>query len=158
MASKKSGKKRNSGGLDGMTRGMLNLTANPVWRAFSAQPVSEKTQITIGLAGRKALYALSNGHGQFEDFNELVVTAHSAIVLAEQGYGVDLLSDFTHALKTILTCRLRALQGADYSFDENESSVVSSLLELHEQQVKLAGKAELAAAVVEGFNRAKVAR
>jgi hypothetical protein len=137
---------------------MVNLTTNPVWRAFAAKPVSEETQITIVLAGRKALYALSNGHGQFEDFNELAVTAHSAIVLAEAGYGADLMSDFTQALEIILMCRLRALQGQEYSFDKKESQAVNGLLELHEQQVQLAGKAELAAAIVEGFNRAKVTR
>lgn len=151
-------KRKGAGGLDRRTRGMLNLTANPVWRAFANRPVTQSTQATIGLAGRKALYALSNGHGRFEDFNELAVTAHSALVLAEAGLGADLMGDFTHALETILMCRLRALQGEDYSLHETDSQVVVGLLELHEQQVQIADKAQLAAAIVEGYKRANAVR
>jgi len=158
MATKTSKKNRAAGRLDRNTRNMVNLTANPVWRAFASKPVSEETQTTIGLAGRKALYALTNGLGKFEDFNELAVTAHSAIVLADAGYGPDLMEDFNSALKTILMCRLRALQGEEYSFNGQDAQVVGVLLDLHEQQVQLAGKAELANAVVEGYSRANGAR
>ena len=58
------------------TRNMIMLTGNPIWRAFAKKdPVSEKTQTSIGLAARKALYALTNGDGAFEHFKELLVTA-----------------------------------------------------------------------------------
>ena len=136
---------------------MVMLTGNPVWRAFAKKPVSTDTQTTIGLAGRKALYALTNGSGEFEHFNELVVTAYTAIILAEDGYGADLLREFHAALVTILECRVRSLNGACYSLDEQESRGVNELLELHEQQVQLAGKAELAAAIIEGYRRAQAA-
>ena len=158
MANKTSKKHRPAGRLDRNTRNMVNLTANPVWRAFATKPVSEENQTTIGLAGRKALYALSNGLGKFENFNELAVTAHSAIVLAEVGYGSDLIDDFNNALKAILICRLRALQGEEYAFNAQDAEVVAVLLDLHEQQVQLAGKADLANALVEGYGRESGAR
>jgi hypothetical protein len=50
------------------------------------------------------LRALSNGHGQFEDFKEPVITFHSAISLAEKEYEFEIFSGFTSALKSILTC------------------------------------------------------
>jgi hypothetical protein len=49
-------------------------------------PVSMKTQTSLGLAVRKALYALTNGDGRFEHFKELLVTAYAGIYLAELGY------------------------------------------------------------------------
>jgi hypothetical protein len=139
------------------TRSMTMLAGNPVWRAFAKKPISTDIQTSIGLATRKALYALSNGVGQFEHFNELVVTAHTAIILSETGYGADLLREFNAALVTILECRVRALKGECYSLDEKESRVVNELLELHEQQVQLAVQGELAAAIIAGYRRAQAA-
>jgi len=137
---------------------MVLLTGNPVWRAFAKKPVSEETQVTIGLAGRKALYALTNGLGKFEDFNELVVTGYAAISLAESGYGTDLLSDFNAATEAVLSCRIRALTEESYFLDEQEAQLVNILLDLHEQQVQLACKSELAAAIVDGYKRANIAK
>ena len=91
------------------TRNMIMLTGNPIWRAFAKRdPVSVKTQTSIGLAARKALYALTNGDGAFEHFKELLVTAYAGIHLAELGYGLDLLGDFNAALADILECYGRA--------------------------------------------------
>jgi hypothetical protein len=139
------------------TRSMSMLAGNPVWRAFAKKPVSTETQTTIGLASRKALYALNNGAGQVEHFNELVVTAYTAIILAEDGYGANLLREFHAALVTMLECRVRSLNGKCYSLDEQESRVVNELLELHEQQVQLVGQGELAAAIIKGYRRAQAA-
>lgn len=155
MALKKTKKMHKAAGLSSDTRNMVMLTGNPIWRALAKSPVSAKTQTTIGLASRKALYALTNGYGQFENFNELLVTGYAAIGLAEQGYGKDLLREFNAALVSILTCRLRAINGEAYGLSEEEAQSIEVLLELHEQQVQLAGKAELAAAIIEGYKRAK---
>ena len=154
MATKKSKTKHKSARLSPSTRDMVLLAGNPIWRAFAKNPVSEETLVTIGLAGRKALYALTNGLGRFEDFNELVVTGYTAISLAESGYGADLLSDFNEATEAVLNCRIRALNEGSYFLDEKEAQLVNVLLDLHEQQVQLAGKAELASAIVEGYKRA----
>lgn len=151
----KSKKRSNSGGLDRNTRKMVMLADNQVWQAFAKKPVPQKTQTTLALASRKALYALTNGGGELEQVNELIVSAYAGIILAEQGYGEDLLSDFNSALKTLLACRDRAEIDALYSITEEEGHLVGDLLALHEQQVQLAGKAELAAALVDGYSRAK---
>ena len=130
------------------------LSGNPIWRALAKEPISQKTQISIGLAGRKALYALSNGAGEFEHCKELMVTAYAGIYLAEQGYGEELLDDFFAALAVVSDCRNRARSGGPYSLDENDVRKVDVLLDLHEQQLGLAEKADLAAAIVESYRRA----
>jgi len=134
------------------TRNMLMLTGNPIWKAFAKRdPVSTKTQTSIGLAARKALYALTNGDGRFEHFKELLVTAYAGIHLAELGYGQDFLGDFNAALVDILGCHARAEVGHGYSLSVNEAHRVDELLAMHEQQVQLADRAELAAAIVESY-------
>jgi hypothetical protein len=136
---------------------MLMLSGNPVWRAFAKEPISQETQTSIGLAGRKSLYALANEAGEFEHCKELMVTAYAGICLAEQGYGADLLSDFDDALAVIRDCRNRARRGGVYSLDEIEACKVDVLLDLHEQQLGLVEQADLAAAIIESYKRAAVA-
>jgi hypothetical protein len=110
--------------------------------------------MSIGLAGRQSLYALTNGDGDLEHFKELIVTAYAGIYLAEQGYGEDLLGDFHGALSAILACHTRVVEGAAYALDETEAGKVDVLLDLHEQQLKLAEKSDLAAAIKESYKRA----
>jgi hypothetical protein len=136
------------------TKDMLVLSGNPIWRAFARAPVSQQTQTSIGLSGRKSLYALTHGQGEFLHCRELTVTAHTAIHLAEQGYGEDLMADFTAALTVAKDCRTRGNSGNGYWLGEVEASKMNVLLDLHEQQLELAEKADLAAAIIESYKRA----
>ena len=136
------------------TRDLLALNGNPVWRVFASTPVSQKTQTAIGLSGRKALYALTHDQGEFLHWRELFVTAHAAIHLAEKGYGQDLMEEFNGALTVALNCRSRGSVGGSYYLKEEEASKVTVLLDLHEQQLALAAKADLAAAIIESYKRA----
>jgi hypothetical protein len=136
------------------TRDMLVLSGNPIWRAFAHAPISQQTQTSIGLSGRKSLYALTHGQGEFLHCRELTVTAHTAIHLAEQGYGEDLMADFTAALTVTQDCRTRGSSGDGYWLGEDEASRMDVLLDLHEQQMGLAEKADLAAAMIESYRRA----
>jgi hypothetical protein len=136
------------------TRNMIMLTGNPIWKAFAKKdPVSMKSQTSIGLAARKALYALTNADGQFAHFKELLVTAYAGIYLAERGYGEDFMSDFHAALKVTLECHERAINGQGYTLNEREARLVDELLGLHEQQVQMADRAELASAIVESYRQ-----
>jgi hypothetical protein len=153
MSTKKTKKRHKTHG-NKETRDLLALSGNPVWRAFAHAPVSEQTQTSIGLSGRKALYALTQGQGEFLHCRELIVTAHAAIHLAEEGYGGDLMDDFNAALAVALDCRSRGSIGDGYWLEEEEVSKLVVLLDLHEQQLALAEKADLAAAIIESYKRA----
>jgi hypothetical protein len=74
--------------------------------------------------------------------------------LAEQGYGEDLLADFTAALAVTHDCRARGISGKGYWLGEVEASKVDMLLDLHEQQMGLAKKADLAAAITKSYKHA----
>jgi hypothetical protein len=153
MSTKKTKKKHKTHG-NKETRDLLSLSGNPVWRAFAHAPVSQQTQTSIGLSGRKALYALTHGQGEFLHCRELIVTAHAAIHLAEEGYGEDLMGELKAALTVAMDCRSRGSNGDGFWFEEDEAFKVNILLDLHEQQLALAEKADLAAAIIESYNRA----
>lgn len=151
---KKKKAKSKTANLRPETRNYLNLMGSPVWKAFAREDqVSKTAQISIGLSGRKALYALTNGQGAFEHLKELLVTAHAGMYLAEQGYGADLADDFQSALRALLSCLTRAKEGEAFALDELEAAAVSELLGLHEQQIELADRALLSAAIVESYRR-----
>jgi hypothetical protein len=153
MSTKETKKKCKSHG-NKETRDLLSLSGNPVWRAFAHPPVSPQIQTSIGLAGRKALYALTHGQGEFLHCRELIVTAHAAIYLAEEGYGEDLMDDFKAALTAAQDCRSRWSNDDGFWLEEGDSSMVIVLLDLHEQQLALAERADLAAAIIESYKRA----
>lgn len=136
---------------------MVNLVKNPVWAAFANKPVDNKTQITVGVAARLSLSAIREGSGLLDDFTELHVTSHAAMVLAERGYGKDLLPDFENALRVMEDCRQRAYSGLPWSLDAEACNSIALLLDFHEQQVQLADRAEVARAIVDGFSRIQFA-
>jgi hypothetical protein len=139
-------------------RNMVMLTSNPIWRVFAKKdPVSPADQTSIGLSARQALYALTNADGRFEHFKELLVTAYAGTYLAEQGYGADVLGDFHGALEVLLGCHARAKSGLGYALCDDEAHRVDALLGLHEQQVQIADKAQLAATILESYRRMALA-
>lgn len=139
-------------------RNMVNLVKNPVWAAYAKKPINQETQTTVGVAARLSLTAFQAGTAEATDFSELHVTSHTAMVLAERGYGADLTPDFESSLLVMRACRKRANAGLPWSLDVTEGQIIALLLDLHEQQVQLAGQAELARAIVDGYRRIQVGR
>jgi hypothetical protein len=146
---KKSPKQR----LNRDARGLVALTSNPVWKTFAAKPMEADRQLSVSVTLKIALYALSNGTGTNDHLSDIIVTAHTAIVLAERGFGEDLMKYFLKSLLAALQCRARAMNGEPLAFTPEEADDVSQLVDLHEQQFALTTKVELSAAIVEGYAR-----
>jgi len=150
---KKKGKAKYAG-FSKETRNNAMLVGNPIWRALAKNsPVPADSQISIGLASRKALYALTNDDGDFEHLKELMISAYAGIYLAEQGYGVELKEDFNAALHDLHVCFTRVRDGQNYFLDPLEAQRVSELLGLHEQQLELADRALLAQAILQSYRQ-----
>jgi len=140
------------------SRNTALLVKNPIWRALVKQePVSEQSRTSVGLASRKALYALSEGEGAFEHVKELLVAAHLAIYLAEQGYGPDLIEDLVAAKRDLLACLVRVRDGLPYSLSQEERTRIGELLRMHEQQLELADRGVYSAAILESYKRTSAA-
>jgi hypothetical protein len=71
-----------------------------------------------------------------------------------EGYGEDLIDDMRAALSVALDCRSRGSIGDGFWFNDDEAATLIVLLDLHEQQLELAEKADLAAAITESYKRA----
>lgn len=150
---KKKGRAKNAG-LSKETRDSAILVGNPIWRALAKNaPVSTHSQISIGLASRKALYALTNDDGEFEHLKELMISANAGIYLAAQGYGIEFMEDFNAALQDLYACFTRVKDGQKYFLVPLEAQRVSELLGLHEQQLELADRAVLAQAIMQSYRQ-----
>ena len=150
---KKKGKAKNAS-MSKETRDSALLVGNPIWRALAKNaPVPTNSQISIGLASRKALYALTNDDGDFEHLKELMVSAYVGIYLAEQGYGVEFMEDFNAALNHLHECFIRVRDGQKYFLVPLEAQRVSELLGLHEQQLELVDRAVLAQAIMQSYRQ-----
>jgi hypothetical protein len=76
MSTKKTKKKRKTHG-NRDARDFLAFSGDPGWWAFARAPFSQKMQTAMGLSGRKALYELTHGQGEFQHCRGLIVTAHA---------------------------------------------------------------------------------
>lgn len=123
-----------------------------MWKAFAKRdPISADSKTSIGLASRRALYALTNGDGDFAHLKELMVAAYAGIYLAEQGYGHEFQEDFHGALSELRQCLLRVKAEQGYSISPAEAVRISEMLDLYEQQLGLADRAVLAEAILESY-------
>jgi len=155
---KKQRRKPKVAGWDKDTNESVILVKNPVWKAFAKRdPISTDSQTSIGLASRKALYALTNGDGDFPHLKELLVSTYAGVYLAEQGYGQEFLEDFHRVLVELRQCLLRVMSEQGYSISPAEAKHVSVMLDLHEQQLGLADRAVLAEAIVESYKHTSAA-
>jgi len=151
---KKKKAKQKSAAMRPETRSYLNLMGSPVWKAFAREDqISNAAQISVALSARKALYALTNGQGAFEHLKELLVTANAGMYLSEQGYGSDLQDEIQLALHALHNCLARAKNGEGFALGDSEASAVSELLSMHEQQIRLADRAVMSAAIMESYKR-----
>ncbi len=96
---------------------------------------------------------MSHGFGDFDQLGELVLAAHTGTVLAERGCGEEFLADFRAALARLADCRLRALSDGTYALLQEETIVISHMIDLYEQQIALVAQDELANAIVDGYRR-----
>jgi hypothetical protein len=140
--------------LDFSSKGLVSRSSNPVWKAIAKRQVSSHIQTSIGLTGRKALYALCNGFGTLENVNDLLLIAYAGLILAEQGFGNEYLGDVNAALNSIVECRKIGASSGRYEIEALNIFAIADLLELHEQQMKLTTEGDLSSAMIEASKRA----
>jgi hypothetical protein len=66
----------------------------------------------------------------------------------------DFMDDFEAALAVAPDCRSRGSNGDSFWLEEELESSLIQLLDLHEQQLALAEKADLVVAIIESYKRA----
>lgn len=130
-------------------RHAMNLTTNPVWRAFAKVPMSQAQQVDIALAARIAFEEVSHGRGIDDHIDTLACAANVSLVLAERGYGPECEPKIIEAQAALMRIKARQQQGKAIGLDGPGAQALRDLMDTHEQQIEHAGKAEVASALIE---------
>lgn len=132
------------------------LARNPVFRAFGGAPMTPGQQTDLALAARIAFDSVRKGQCTEADRDTLACMVNVAMVLAERHCSQAELDAALAAQEAMLRADGRAQQGMRWMFDGTGLAAFTRILDVHEQQVALLGRAEVTAAVLEvGERRAR---
>lgn len=140
--------------LSAEKRQAINLTTNPVWRAFAAAPMAQTQQVDLALASRAAFDEIAHGRGQQDHMETLACMANVSLVLAERGYGPECEPKIIEAQEALMRVKVRQQQGKHIGLDGPGAQALRDLMDTHEAQIEHAGRAELASALLEVRSRA----
>lgn len=136
-------------------RNLINIVSNPVWQSLSRNPMEQAKQVDMAIDIHQAFAAITNGTGTLDDVNSLAYAANIGLVLAERGYGPELLPNIVQAQHALVRTLSRHQQGKSIGFDGVGAQHIRDLLDTHTQQLEHAGKAEVSSALLEVYARGK---
>lgn len=109
----------------------------------------------IKLATRLALTQMINGASTADDWGMVAGAMNTALILAEQGYGVEHTDIFVRAQEAIARSYERGTRTGAWRFDGAGLQDVLTAVELHEQQCDLVTRGDIKAALEEVERRVK---
>jgi hypothetical protein len=128
---------------------LVNIVSNPVWKALKTEPMPAKHQLNLNIDTHTAFEAIIKGKGTLDDVNTLAHAANLSLVLAERGYGPELTPNIIQAQEALMRILKREHEGKNVGFDAQGAEHMRDLLDIHTQQIALAGEAETAQALLE---------
>lgn len=140
--------------LSAEKRQAINLTSNPVWRVFAADPMTQAKQVDLALAARAAYDEIAQGRGLDDHVDTLACAANVSLVLSERGFGPECEPKIIEAQIALMRIKARMQRGLSIGLDGPGAQDLRDLLDTHEQQIAHAGKAEVASALIEVRSRA----
>jgi len=142
--------------IDPQMRKMLTLAGNPIWKAIAKEPLHNDIRIGIALTCRESLYRLSLGDGTADDIEDLFSAVHTALILAERGYGPEIMDQINLAKQSLQNAKDRPSSTRTFKVDSQDVIVISEFIELHEMQIDIAEKSEVISAMTSGMKRARI--
>lgn len=127
------------------------LTASA--RIEDTRPLSDGQVTDLAAAYWLALDAMVRGTSGEEEWSVVTCALNIALVLAEQGIGLEYERDFIAALDGAFRAKLRAEQKGSWRFDGEALQAIRTALALHDQQIVEATKVQLRAAMLEVHRR-----
>lgn len=142
--------------LDGMAvlmgRRRADLAAVPQTRqqaALMALPLNEDERKAVATHFNAAIVAIVSGVGQAAHYDSLMYGVHVGIVLAERGFGEECLPEFYTAMEGLARMNERYTQRAIMGFDGEGLRAIRAINDLHDQQLAVATRTEINAAIQE---------
>ncbi len=118
-------------------------------RTEDQQPLAGGQVTDLAAAYWLALDAMARGTSGEEEWSVVTCALNVALVLAEQGVGTEYEPDFIAALDGAFSAKVRAQHKGIWRFDGDALLAIRAALGLHDQQIAVASKAQLRAALIE---------
>lgn len=134
---------------------LVNIVSSPVWKALKTAPMAGSKQLDLNIDVHSAFEAITHGSGTLDDVNTLAHAANISLVLAERGFGNDLIPKIIEAQEGLMRILQRTHAGKSTAFDASGAEHMRNLISIHTQQIAMAGESETAQALLE-INRRKV--
>jgi len=139
--------------LSAAKRSTMTLVGNPVWRAFAAKPMTQAEQNDLALDAHMAFDEIVHGRGNEHHIDMLSTAANTCLVLCERGFGPECEPKIIEGQEALMRVKVRQRQGKRIGFDGPGAQAMRDMLDIHTQQMEHAGRAELAAAILEVHKR-----
>lgn len=101
----------------------------------STEPLDAAQLRDLGIGYHGALAEIVQGRGTWDDANTLALAANVALLLCEQGLGLDELATVRRAQEVVVNLAQRGTLGGRYVLTGAELRDLQALLELHEAQL-----------------------
>jgi hypothetical protein len=116
--------------------------------------LNEEQVTDLGIAHHLAFAQMLAGAATLQNWAVVVCSLNIAVVLADRGLGQEHLPRFIEALKGANRAKRRGDKTGRYGFDGPAIQAIQDAFDVHEEQIKIARKDELVAAVQEVHRRA----
>ena len=107
-----------------------------------ANPLKDDQQRDLALCYHMSFENMLK-RGNEEDWYVLAATMNVALVLAEQGYGEEYISEIKSAMESLMNVKYRADHTGQWAFDGAGIQHMRVALGLHDQQCALASRGEI---------------
>jgi hypothetical protein len=112
-------------------------------------PIADDQQRDLGIAYHASLQALLTGHGTEQSWSTLACALNIAMLLSERNIGASLMPTIKLAQDALLRSRERAQRTGKWAFDGDGIRVVLAAVNIHDEQISRASRAQILAAIDE---------
>jgi hypothetical protein len=117
-----------------------------------ASPLTDSQQRDLGLAYHLSFETMLNG-GSEEAWHALAATLNVCLILCERGFGAEFEAEIKAGMRALMRCKYRQQQTGSWAFDGDGIAAMRTALEIHDQQIRIAERGEIRAAINEVYRR-----
>lgn len=119
-------------------------------------PLADDQTRDLGIAYHISLQAMLNGNGTEQTWSTLACSLNIALLLAEYGIEASAMPTIKLAQEALLRVRDRAKQHGKWAFDGEGIRIILAAVNIHDEQISLATRSQVTAALVEINRRVTV--
>lgn len=134
-------------------RGATFKRVDPIARLLRNTTLAADQQRDIGIAYHASLQAMLNGHGTEQAWCTLSCSINNTLILAEYGHCAGAIPTIKLAQDALMRARGRAARTQKWAFDGDGARVIMAALNIHDEQLSRATRAQVTDALREVHRR-----